>query len=80
MALTASGITDNVSERLKCQKCKAAKPLSAFPIVKQGKNKGKPSGTCEPCQKKKKEAKARSQRDAETENLVDPSKNSSQGN
>jgi hypothetical protein len=80
MALTASGITDDVSERLKCQKCKAAKPLSAFPIVKQGKNKGKPGGTCEPCQKKKKEAKARSQRDAETENLVDPSKNSSQGN
>ena len=83
MALTASGTnvdTDDVSaERLKCQKCKAAKLLSAFPIVKQGKNKGKLGGTCEPCQRKKKEAKARSQRDAETENL-DCSEDSSQGN
>jgi hypothetical protein len=82
MALTDAGTnldTDDVSERLKCQKCNAAKPLSAFPIAKQGKNKGKPGGTCEPCQKKKKEAKARSQREAEKENL-DPSDDSSQGN
>jgi hypothetical protein len=82
VALTAAGTnldTDNVSERLKCAKCKAAKPLSAFPIVKQGKNKGKPGGTCEPCQKKKKEAKSRSRKDAEKENL-DPSEDSDQEN
>jgi hypothetical protein len=44
MALTAATNldTDDVtgSERLKYQKCKAAEPLSAFPIVKQGKDKG----------------------------------------
>jgi hypothetical protein len=76
MTLTTAGAnlgpgldSDNVTERHKCQKCKATKPLSAFPIAKQGKNKGKPGGTCEPCQKKKKEAKARLQRDTEKENL-----------
>jgi hypothetical protein len=87
MTLTTAGAnlgpdldSDNVSERHKCQKCNAMKPLSAFPIAKQGKNKGKPGGTCEPCQKKK-ESKARSQRDAEKENL-DPAEDcqDSQGN